>query len=115
MKQPLLLIFFLLIFSSGISHAQISSEGEPFSYRVNISPNPFEETLTIRIENGSTVITGVKIYDLIGKEKATVDFNLSSSAYVLNLSHLEPGIYFCRIISSKGIAETRKLIRSTPH
>lgn len=115
MKQPLLLIFFLSVLLVGKSHAQLSGEGESFSYKVNISPNPFEEKLKIEIEHGSTIITGVKIYDLIGKEKATIDFQLSSSVYILNLSHLEPGIYFCRIISSKGIVETRKLIRSTPN
>ncbi|MCR6639561.1 MAG: T9SS type A sorting domain-containing protein [Sporocytophaga sp.] len=83
-------------------------------YEFHISPNPFEDELNLTIFPGNKNIKFIKIFDIIGKEVASIDLSnkVGPSAYKVDFSNLRPGLYFCNVYSDKGIIETRKVLRN---
>jgi plastocyanin len=82
-------------------------------YELVASPNPFEDVVTLTINQGNKHLTSVRVFDLIGKEVAYIDLkNKTSASYTLDFSKLNPGVYFCNVYSESGIVETKKLFRT---
>lgn len=83
-------------------------------YEFQVSPNPFEDELNLTIFPGNKNVKFIKIFDLIGKEVASIDLSgkVGPSAYKIDFSNLRPGLYFCNVYSDKGIIETRKILRN---
>jgi hypothetical protein len=54
----------------------------------------------------------IKIMDALGKEIKNTEVSVGQSSYSLDLSDLQPGMYFCNLYSSEGIIETRKIFRT---
>jgi plastocyanin len=83
-------------------------------YEFQISPNPFEDELNLTIFPGNKNVKFIKIFDIIGKEVASIDLSnkVGPSAYKVDFSNLRPGLYFCNVYSDKGIIETRKVLRN---
>jgi len=75
-------------------------------------PNPFNPTTTISFSLPSKSFASLKVFDLIGKEVATiVTEELSAGSYSRqwNASNISSGIYFYRL--QAGVyTETKKLI-----
>ena len=63
---------------------------------IRIFPNPANRELTISVENGA-VISSLNIYDLAGK----IVFSCIPANNTLDVSVLQPGIYFIEIISDQ--------------
>jgi hypothetical protein len=111
MKHVLQLTLILFFFSGASVFAQSVEQVVNTPYEVIISPNPAEDLITIKIQEGHHKISEIRIYDLIGKEVFIINLG-GSGTYHVDLSTLRPGVYFCSIMSEKGVVETRKLIRS---
>ncbi len=87
------------------------------TFSVSTSANPFDDQVVINIIPASKNITGLKIFDAIGKEVTSfitiqTIHRGSIVSYSLDFTAVKPGVYFCSIYSDKGILETRKLFRA---
>jgi hypothetical protein len=75
-------------------------------------PNPFNPTTKIRFDLPKTSNTKLIIFDILGKEVATlVNQNLSPGKYEVewNASSLGSGIYFYRL-STENFSAVKKLV-----
>lgn len=114
MKRILLAI--VICFMAVLTHTEAQAQTDTTFY-VSTSANPFDDQVIININQASKNITGIKIFDAIGKEvSAEIPMNAVSRggliSYTLDFTHMKPGVYFCTIYSDKGILETRKLFRA---
>ena len=75
-------------------------------------PNPFNPTTTVTFSIPQSGLTAVKVYDLLGKEVATlINGNLSAGFYTVpfNASELPSGVYFYTLRSG-NFTQTKKMI-----
>jgi len=75
-------------------------------------PNPFNPSTTIRFEVPRTTFVVLKVYNLLGREVATlVNETLSPATYerIFNAEGLPSGVFFCRL-SAGGFVQTKKLL-----
>lgn len=89
----------------------ISSTADKFELHQNY-PNPFNPTTNIRYRIAKNSFVTLKIYDLLGKEVATlVNGNQNAGTYEVNLNgeNLSSGMYFCKIISG-DFTDVKKLV-----
>ena len=114
MKKILLILSLIFIAVLGHNEAKAQSDS---TFSVTTSANPFEDQIVINIFHANKNVTGLKIFDAIGREVTSeVTINAVSRgsilSYTLDFTNVRPGIYFCSIYSDKGILETRKLFRA---
>jgi hypothetical protein len=85
----------------------------PYEYRLDQNyPNPFNPRTTISFTLKQTGGTTLKVYDLLGREVATlVDGVTSTGNHSITFSgeQLSSGVYFYRVISGSFV-ETKKMI-----
>ncbi len=77
----------------------------------NNYPNPFNPKTIIKFDISKTQIVKLKVFDLLGKEVATlVDQNLTPGSYSVDFeaSSLPSGMYFYRI-ETPGFSETKRM------
>ena len=75
-------------------------------------PNPFNPTTTITFSVGKDTYVSLQVYDVLGREVATIfSGELSAGSYtkLWNASALPSGVYFYRLMAS-SYAETKKLV-----
>ena len=63
--------------------------------KVTVYPNPFGETLNIKVE--SSGLTKVTVMDIIGKVVYSAEF--ADKAYPINTSNLKTGIYILKVLN----------------
>jgi hypothetical protein len=90
---------------------------------INIYPNPTTGELRIengewrmengelRIENGEWRIENVEIFDVMGKKQSSKHLITTSSHHLINISHLNTGVYFLRITNDLGNSVIKKIIK----
>lgn len=86
----------------------------PKEFTVGSYPNPFNPTTTIKYEIPADADVTVKIYDITGKEAASlVSTHQTPGKYttLFNASNLASGVYFCRIIAKSGYNEKTKVLK----
>jgi len=77
----------------------------------NIFPNPASNEFRIEIVGQArNDIKNVEIYDVSGRKVLTHHLIASSSHHLINVSHLQPGIYFVKIYSEDNQFIIKKLI-----
>ncbi len=84
----------------------------PIEYNIAAYPNPFNPTTTISYSLPYANNTVIKIYDILGREIATLvnEYKTAGSYSIsFNASMLSSGIYLCRIESGKFVS-TKKII-----
>ena len=71
---------------------------------INVYPNPFDEEVTISL-NDNTNIHAVKLFNIMGQEmlNSVKPLQANSKTIFIHLENKNPGIYFCRIETEKGI------------
>ncbi|MBX9852987.1 MAG: T9SS type A sorting domain-containing protein [Cytophagaceae bacterium] len=91
-----------------------TTSGNSTKYELIAAPNPFNEEVTLTVNGGNKSLSTIRIFDLIGKEVATIDLRNKSglTTYSLDFSQLKPGVYFCNVYSDDGIVETKKLFHT---
>jgi len=75
-------------------------------------PNPFNPTTTIRYDIPANGWVTLKVYDILGREVATLVNGMESPGYKevnFNANKLPSGIYFYRLTAGT-FTETRKLV-----
>ena len=92
---------------------QITDDGLPKEFRLEQNyPNPFNPTTTIQFAVPKTSIVTIKIYDVIGREVATlIDDEYQPGQYkvVFEAGQLATGLYIYRI-QAGDFRETKKLM-----
>ena len=77
---------------------------------VNLYPNPADNELNVVYSSAADIKT-IAIYNIIGKAVNVYKTTVSTGAQ-LNLDHLSPGVYFIRLMNSRGdVVNTRKFTR----
>jgi hypothetical protein len=75
-------------------------------------PNPFNPTTTIRYQIPTAEVVSLKVYDVLGKEVATlVSGRQEAGSYAVefNAAGLSSGVYFYRL-QAGGFVETKKMM-----
>lgn len=90
----------------------INNEQNAYNFELSQNyPNPFNPITSIAFEIPSTGIVKLKVYDLLGKEVATLINEVKQSGYYkvdFNASNLSSGIYFYRLETDNKI-EIKKM------
>jgi len=85
----------------------------PLEYALHPNwPNPFNPTTTIRYDVKENGVISLKIFDLLGREVATLadrDHTPGSYTITWNATGFPSGIYLCRM-EAQGFAQVRKLL-----
>ncbi|HVD96778.1 MAG TPA: T9SS type A sorting domain-containing protein [Cytophagaceae bacterium] len=115
MKRFLLIVSICI--AATFSHFEAKAQVADTTFSVSTSANPFDDQVVINVNQANKNVTGIKIFDAIGKEvSAEIPVTFSKGggvlSYTLDFTHMRPGVYFCTIYSDKGILETRKLFRA---
>lgn len=96
-----------------ISTTSVASENTPAHFQLfNNYPNPFNPSTTIAFSLPSRFFVSLKIFDVMGKEVATVVsevFNKGTYKRQWNAQGLSSGVYYCRI-QTGSFTETKKLV-----
>jgi hypothetical protein len=82
----------------------MEEDASAIDFHISPNPNSGEFTLVSDIDSGGSRLV---IYDLTGKIVLTLKMEKNQT---LVRSHLEKGMYFCRIVGSGGTMKTRKLV-----
>ncbi len=75
---------------------------------ISVYPNPARDEL--RITSDKMQVTSIEFFDVIGKKVFTPTVSQRSSEIVINISHLQAGVYFMRI-STKGGETIKKVVK----
>ncbi len=108
---PIDTVTFTVASTSGVAERDPFAEPRRFHLYQNY-PNPFNPSTTIQFSVISSEFTVLKIFDVLGREVATlVSERLTPGRYQLtwNATGFPSGVYFCRLIG-EGISETRRLV-----
>lgn len=79
------------------------------------SPNPFAGETAVQFEVAENTPLTVKVYDVIGREVATLHDGYASSGVhtaVFDAAGLPSGLYFCRLLTADGTVQTMKMIKT---
>jgi len=80
--------------------------------KLDISPNPFFQSATIRIANGSQKGNIFSLYDLNGRELKRYQF--SGDSFQLERADLPEGLYFFEVSADQQIIGNGKLVIGAP-
>ncbi len=72
---------------------------------IQLYPNPVKDELHIK----AAANTKVRIYDI--QSKLILQQAINNNAEIINLSHLQQGIYFAKFTSSTGEVQVKKVIK----
>lgn len=86
---------------------QLSSIENDLSEHITINPNPFNESITIGLENLENAT--ISIINSIGQNIKML--KAQSTSETINLSNLTNGIYFVSITNNSGQKVTKKIIK----
>jgi len=114
MKRILLIVS--IVFLATLANFEAKAQTDT-TFSVTTTANPFDDQVVINVNHGNKTVTGLKIFDAIGKEVSS-DISINAVyrggilSFTLDFTGVRPGVYFCSIYSDKGILETRKLFRA---
>ena len=75
-----------------------------------VSPNPFNNLVTIDVYNKNAKFVSLQIVDVVGKVCKQFNELSTNSSIVVNTSELTNGVYFLQVQTSAGI-KTKKIIK----
>jgi hypothetical protein len=92
---------FSVNFASGIN--------DPSDYSFVMSPNPFDELLTISVTDPANLPAHINLYDISGR--LVMQAVMEKENYILNTDQLDAGTYLVEILGN-GFTENRTLIKN---
>ena len=98
---------------TGVSRSLASMSTIPLGFGLVNYPNPFNPSTTIRVSLPETQKVSVRIYDLLGKEVATLyEGVLMAGNHDMrwNAGSLAGGVYFCRLQGERTIVTAKLLL-----
>lgn len=97
-------------FSNTIFTLGIDDESEQ-NKAISISPNPFNNEISIQLNSNVNGNVSISIYDVLGKEVHTQKTEIKESIIrISNLTFLTQGFYFIRV-SSSDFSVTKKVLK----
>ncbi|MCB0819847.1 MAG: T9SS type A sorting domain-containing protein, partial [Bacteroidetes bacterium] len=82
----------------------------PLPDALTIYPNPANEYLNLKIEQGSGTYT-VFLLDAMGR-LVQHETHSGIGTHTLNLSGLAPGIYYCRVVQGGEVVGVEKVVKT---
>jgi uncharacterized repeat protein (TIGR01451 family) len=73
-------------------------------------PNPTSDFVTISLKNTENFISSIVVYDVVGKLILEIKPNTSIATETVNLSSVNPGIYFIEVTTDANLKVVKKLI-----
>jgi murein DD-endopeptidase MepM/ murein hydrolase activator NlpD len=103
---------------AGATYAEITPRRPETIHLAQNFPNPFNPATTIRLELPETHHLTVKVYDVLGREIATMAdgaFEAGMHQLTFNASDRPSGVYFCRMVATRlsdrqVFAEVRRMV-----
>lgn len=85
---------------------------ETAEYNILLHPNPAKEQVWINydLENYSTTVAKVIIYDILGNEVFSDILPMNQTSHLMNIASLNTGTYFCTVYLDNQIIQTEKLL-----
>ncbi|MFK8037976.1 MAG: T9SS type A sorting domain-containing protein [Crocinitomicaceae bacterium] len=81
---------------------------------INVGPNPFTTSTLMNISSPVSTDVMVDIYDVQGNiVENSYNGHIEANVVLqltLNGDNIEPGLYFCRVISSEGMSNSKKML-----
>ncbi len=74
-------------------------------------PNPSAGKVSLQLVNAGSDIESIEVYDLLGKQ-FSLEFTADKNAASLDVSSLNEGMYFVKVIDSNGASISKKLMKS---
>ncbi|MBE9483891.1 MAG: T9SS type A sorting domain-containing protein [Bacteroidetes bacterium] len=103
----------LRFIKEGFSECYISHVGIEESYNnmygIVIFPNPARDKFEVR--SAEFGVEKIELFDIMGRKVEELDFPLHTTETEVDVSHLEPGSYFCRICTRNKSITKKILIR----
>lgn len=87
----------------------------PMAKITEAGPNPFRDNATILVETEEATPLQVKVYDVLGREVATlIEGYVSGGRHsaVFQAGTLPSGLYFCRLFMADGRVQTIRMIKT---
>lgn len=118
MKKFLLSMIAFAFFTLMGCHQELKAQSDSTS-KSNSLPlmsinTPSEDNVSLRINNGGgKYLKYVKIFDIIGKEVASIEVGSQSfpMQYNVDLSSYRQNIFICNLYSDKGLVESKKFLK----
>lgn len=80
------------------------------NFNFEMYPNPTTGNVSVQLMNAASDIASVEVYDLLGKQsEATV--SIDKNAASINVSSLQNGLYFVKVIDANGASISKKLLK----
>jgi hypothetical protein len=99
--------------SNFLTDVEEGTTGVPHKFALHQNfPNPFNPTTTIRFEVGSSGLVSLKLFDLLGREVATLVNEMKPPGVCMatwDATGFSSGMYFCRMAAG-GFTQTKKLV-----
>lgn len=92
-----------------ITFNETLSVGELEVSKVDVFANPSNDLVTIT-SNTSNAVNNAMIYDVLGKQVATIKNQDRNTQLVFDASRLRKGIYLVRLILQDGLSTTKKVV-----
>ena len=97
----------ILFYQSEITLNQVTLLQNVYENNLSIQPNPANGTLNILHKSG--ILSLIQILDLEGKSETVLSTKQDDAQLVLNIQHLQPGMYILKLGTADWI-ETKKFI-----
>ncbi len=77
---------------------------EDIGINFNIHPNPVTQSLTVSVSKSLTESCTLEIFNMLGEKIIEQTLAMGSRQTTIDVSQLSPGIYFCKLLTHKGVA-----------
>lgn len=104
--------FFYSLVKTNTAVRRAAKERPNSFYLAQNYPNPFNPTTVIRYQSPATSIVTLKVFDILGRELATLVNGDQSDGWkevLWNANNIPSGVYFCRIQAGK-FSDVKKMI-----
>lgn len=79
--------------------------------RITIYPNPANSMITLYVDNNSTGLEAISVFDMLGNEVISVKNPAKAALYILDISTLNSGAYVVRVVATEGTTNTRLIVK----
>ena len=95
-----------------IGFSQKTSSDEALTNTVSFNPNPFKDYLVFEYKENETKTIELNIFDSMGQLVESLQMESVNSTYLLELSHLQSGLYHYQLLSNQSnLVQSGKLIK----
>jgi hypothetical protein len=79
--------------------------------RTTIYPNPANRLITLYVDQNSTGLEAISVFDMLGNEVISIKNPAKAGTYPIDISALNAGAYVVRVVAPDRITNTRLIVR----